>query len=393
VALLLAWTLALASVSAADNLPQTAPPKTAAPPGVELAQTISMITGVAISPLIGVSAVGAWKYFKTPGPQRAALPWFAQPWFWLPALWLVAAVFAKDALGPVVPTALKKPFDMAELFENKLSALVAAGAFVPFVISVFPGAPGTDAAITGAPVLATIHFASLGNVLLVPFALAAFAIVWLASHAINILILISPFGTVDAALKAFRFFLLSTVAATSFVDPYVGAVWALLLIVICYLLAGWSFRMLVFGTVFAWDILTRGRKRYVPGLSDVSAFTSRKTQKVPIRTYGRLVREEQGRLVFCYRPWLVLRSQTLVLPEHDMAIGRGFWNPNLLAVESDSAVSLFWFPPRCRTHEEFLARFCGGADVRDVGLRGIWRWLTELCGFRRRDPARALETA
>jgi hypothetical protein len=44
----------------------------------------------------------------------------------------------------------------------------------------------------------------LYNALMVPIAMAAFFIVFLASNAINILILLSPFTTVDAALKGFR---------------------------------------------------------------------------------------------------------------------------------------------------------------------------------------------
>src|SRR6266545_7952096 len=64
-------------------------------PGVELAQTLSTVTGVAISPLLGVGAVGAWKYYHTPPEKRARLPWFAQPAFWIPALVLVAIVGIK----------------------------------------------------------------------------------------------------------------------------------------------------------------------------------------------------------------------------------------------------------------------------------------------------------
>src|SRR6185295_9560396 len=45
-------------------------------PGIEAAQTLSMITGVAISPLLGVGAVGAWKYFETPEDKRANLVWY-----------------------------------------------------------------------------------------------------------------------------------------------------------------------------------------------------------------------------------------------------------------------------------------------------------------------------
>src|SRR5262249_31281220 len=96
-------------------------------PGLEAAQALSTITGVAISPLLGVSAVGAWKYFKTPAERRGKLPWFAQPWFWGTGLFLVALVFLKDVIGTGMPPALKKPFDVAEAFENKISALLAAG--------------------------------------------------------------------------------------------------------------------------------------------------------------------------------------------------------------------------------------------------------------------------
>jgi len=44
-------------------------------PGLEAAQAISTITGVAISPLLGVSGVGIVKYFKTAPDKRAKLPW------------------------------------------------------------------------------------------------------------------------------------------------------------------------------------------------------------------------------------------------------------------------------------------------------------------------------
>src|SRR5688572_16573201 len=106
-------------------------------PGLEAAQAISTITGVAISPLLGVSAVGAWKYFKTPVENRARLPWYAQPWFWVPAMLLVILAFVKDTFGTALPTAVKKPFDVAEAMENKISGLVAAGAFVPLIAAIF----------------------------------------------------------------------------------------------------------------------------------------------------------------------------------------------------------------------------------------------------------------
>lgn len=107
-------------------------------PGQQFAQTISMITGVAISPLMGVGGVGAWQYFHARTPeQKAKLPWYANPMFWVPALLLVGACFLKDSAGVALPAVLKKPFDVAETVEHKISGLVATGAFVPIAASIF----------------------------------------------------------------------------------------------------------------------------------------------------------------------------------------------------------------------------------------------------------------
>ena len=166
-----------------------------ATPGIALAHATSEITGVAISPMLGVSAVGAWKYFHARTPQqRARLPWFAQPWFWIPAFVLVTACFLKDTVGIAAPRLLKKPLDVADAIEHKISGLIATGAFVPLVIAVFPRAK-PEAALPGPNgFLAAIDLSWLGNGLLVPVAMLAFFIVFLASNAINILILLSPFS-------------------------------------------------------------------------------------------------------------------------------------------------------------------------------------------------------
>src|ERR1041385_5600321 len=78
-------------------------PSTATQPGVQMAKTLSEITGVAISPLLGVSVVGVIKFYQTKPADRSKLPWFAQPWFWIPALIVVAICFAKDTAGTALP--------------------------------------------------------------------------------------------------------------------------------------------------------------------------------------------------------------------------------------------------------------------------------------------------
>ena len=356
-------------------------------PGREIAQTISMITGVAISPLLGVSAVGAWKWMEAKTPeQRARLPWFANPLFWVPALLLVAACFAKDTLGTAAPTALKKPFDVAEAVENKVSGLVATGAFVPIAASIFH-APGADAAALSSAGFAAINLSWLYNAIMVPVSMIAFFLVFLASNSVNILILLSPFTTVDAALKAFRLFLLSTVTVTAFVNPWIGAAWALIIILISYLIAGWSFRMSLFGTIFVWDFFTRRRKRFMPDKVANKMFLARRIKKVPARTYGTLRRDRHGNLVLTYRPWLVLPARTLTLPEGKHEAGRGLLYSEILRVEGDDAKSVLLLPPRYRGHEEELVHIYGFAGTRDIGLRAAWQWLKGMFGFRSRPQA------
>ena len=359
-------------------------------PGVEAAQALSTITGVAISPLFGVSAVGAWKYYNTPSKKRAQLPWFAQPYFWAPGLALILAVFIKDVLGTGMPTLLKKPFDVLEVFENKLSALIAAGLFVPLIAAIFRSTAGNASSFVAGISLAMIDFSPLLNVLIVPFAVLIFLIVFLAFHVIHVLILVSPFGVVDAALKAARMFVLYTVTLASFASPYLGAALSFVIIIISCFIAGWTFRTTVFGTVFAWDFLTLRQARFRPKPTGNWVFTARRIEKTPVRSYGKLSRGEQGQLVLKYRPWLVLPHRELILPAGSYAVGRGLLYSEVFLKEDGSARTMLDLPPRYRTHEHEVAAAYGLSEVQDVGVvkgfKAVWRWLRELAGFGPRTP-------
>lgn len=116
--------------------------------GEDAAKAISMVTGVAISPLLGVGVVGAWEWFSVKSAERARLPWFASPWFWVPALLIVLAIGVKDLAGTGLPPGVKKPIDALEVVENKISGLIAAGAFVPLVASIFSSPSGDGGAVS-----------------------------------------------------------------------------------------------------------------------------------------------------------------------------------------------------------------------------------------------------
>ena len=352
-------------------------------PGQQIAQTISLITGVAISPLMGVGAVGAVEWWKAKTPeQKAKLPWFANPLFWVSALLLVAACFVKDSAGIVLPPGLKKPFDVAETIEHKISGLVATGAFVPIAASIFHSSGTGDGAWLSAAGFAAVDLSWLYNALMVPIAMVAFFIVFLASNAVNILILLSPFGTVDAALKVFRTSIIASIAVTSFANPWLGALWALIVIAFCYLIAGWSLRLSHFGLVFIWDFLTRRCNRFTPDRTVNKMFLGRKINKVPARTYGKLSRDAKGNFVLDYRPWLVLPARTLMLPAGKYAVGRGLFTSEILNLDGDDARIVLLLPPRYRSHEDELAAVYGMTEVRNTGLRAAWQWIKSMLGFK-----------
>jgi hypothetical protein len=385
-----AVTSALARTNAVPAEPVVvAPAASATSPGLELARTISLITGVAISPLLGVGTVGAWEYFSTPPDKRHHLNWYAHPAFWIPALLLVALVALKDILGTAAPSVLKKPFDVAELIENKISGLVAAGAFVPLIIKVFGphSTEGAQAWMSFGPKaawFATIDGAAVLNTLLTPFAIIAFVLVWLASHAISILIVLSPFTMVDALLKGVRLLVLLLVTVTYFLNPYVGAAFALLIIIASYFLAGWSFRLLVLGGVYAWDYLTGRCTRFRPQAEACWMFTAADMGSAPVRTYGRLLRAEDGQLAFEYGPWILLKKRTVALPPGTYAVGRGLFYSEIL-LQGEREKTFLLLPPRYRSHEEVVAQAYALAEVKDVGwrkgFRGACTMLKGLAGF------------
>ncbi len=347
-------------------------------PGAQMARTLSEITGVAISQLLGVGVVGAMQYFRVQHEaEKARLPWFASPWFWVPALLVVAVCFLKDTAGAALPTAVKKPLDVIETVEHKISGLVATGAFVPIAVSLMHdvGRSGSSFSSLG---FAALDFHWLSNLLMTPVAMILFFVVFLASNAINILILLSPFTVVDAALKGFRTTILASVVASAYANPWLGAAWALVVVVISYFIAGWSFRLSHFGMEFIWDYATFRSRRFTPDAQENKLFLSRKINSVPARTYGKLSRDGQGNLVLSYRPWLVLPRRTMTLPAGNYEAGHGLFYSEILRVEAGAAKTMILLPPRYQGHESQLVKIYALTGSREVGLRAAWSWLKNM---------------
>jgi hypothetical protein len=172
------------------------------------------------------------------------------------------------------------------------------------------------------------------------------------------------------------------VAGTAWLNPWLGAAFAIVVIFVSYFFAGWSLRLTHFGFVFLWDLFTGRSNRFQPDAVSNKMYLSRKLNKVPARTYGRLSRDAAGKLILTYRPWLILPQRTLELPEGTYETGRGLLYSEILHVEGNEAKSVLLLPPRYRGHEDELGRIYGFNGTRDVGLRAMWKWFKELCGFK-----------
>lgn len=375
--------------------------------GIELAEAVSQTTGIAISPLLGVGALGAWTYFQAPQAQREQLPWFAQMWFWLPALGLVALLVAKDPLLGLVPV-VKKPLDALDVVEDKVSAVLASAVVVPMLIAVFSrsfAAGDVTAAASGPPFLLAAAFPAFlsgaaGKVVIalsVVGMMAAFFITWLAAHTINVLILLSPFGPLDTLLRAVKGLVLMALMIATLIAPVLGLLVSVLIIVVAWRVAGWSFRFTVFGSVVAWDILTFERRRVVPETEPMRAFSGPGLAGIAPRTYGELRRQGDGPPVFAYRPWLLLPERRIALPADGLAVGKGLFAPVMIgAAEGESESKHFVrFPPRFLGHEEALAERLGAERVRLLGVRrhlgGLVAWVRESFSGARERVASQLD--
>jgi hypothetical protein len=375
----------LASAQVAPDAARTVLPSTDRLPGVDLAEGVSQLTGVAISPLLGVSSVGLWRWWQTPEAARSGLPWFCHPIAWGVGFSLLGLCFLKDFFGTAAPPLLKKPFDVLELFENKISGLIACSAFLPFAVAQF----SQHLPQLQAREIPKVQFASMMGVsgfdpwvLVIPLAVAAFLVVWLFCHAINVLVALSPFGFIDAGLKLFKLALLSTVVGSAMFNPYAGEVVSLLIIFIASLLASWAFRLTVFGTLFGLDVLLprRARRRACP--TEPHAFLAHALAGVPVRTYGRLVRDPPGEVTFVYRPWLILPRRTVPLPSGQVCVAKGLLFPSLLhQVNPERRRMIVMFLPRYRSQETAIASYFQIAHVEESrlmkGLHAIRSWLAD----------------
>jgi hypothetical protein len=353
--------------------------------GHALATSLSQATGTNVSPVLAMAAMGGYRWYTTPAASRASLPWHQQPWFW----GACALVVAFLTVSTVVP-GLRHPAEVVNAQVQQVSS----------VLTVFLSAAGlataandpTQRALAAiGEVLVPSAFAGgssgaalggLASVLAWPVAFALGVVVagavWLLFQALTVLaFLLSPIGIIGpVAVRLAKLAVLLTLVVATAISPTLGAVVAGVIVALAFLVAGWAFRLVTFGSVLSWDILTFRREK-PNATGPVSAFSSR-LPGVPRRSWGTLTVNEDGRLAFAWKPWLVLPSRCVPVPSAGV-VGVGLLSPVLFAGADLGGVEVARFPPRYRGSQAELAAALGGLPVVDVplvkGLRAALAWV------------------
>ena len=359
--------------------------------GEVLNQAFVALTGEAVNPLFGVTAMGIYNYAKAPDHLREHLPIYDQPIIWGPLLAIILLMLFNSTICEAVPF-LKVPLNALGDIVNKAGAV----AVLPLVVKMFADAVAQPAAEQLAGLSNTLFpvahaggggametaWLSLGWVAGALVGFVVYASIWLTFNVVDVLILVCPFPGIDALLKSLRLAIIGVLAGTYHLSPTLSLVLAIVLTLVCLPLAGWSFRLSVFGLIFSTDILFL-RKGVADG-GRVRAFAGdglAARHGVPMRSWGWLERDRSAGLVFSYRPWLVLPRRSVVLGDTErFACGRGLLNPFLVA-DADPDTPWLRLPPRYRGREAEIVGVFGLRRAVDCGVSGALRsWLAGFFG-------------
>ncbi len=289
-----------------------------------LSQEVAQITGLALNPILCMSALGAYSYFSAPEQARPTLPWHLSPEFWGPLTAVLGMIFLKDTFGVAFPKLLKSPLDAVEiLFEKNTSALIALPVLLTSVTqgefqqlqqlsqqtcdALFPvavAAGSADAALNTGVDLLLMTMTSITATMI-------FIAVWVLSQAFNVLILLCPFSIGDALLAAAKNALVLLIIGLS--GTYMGALLSGVVIAFAFYLFPKTLRLVVFGTVMSHDLvfykLLRSRAGSLSA-DGTRSFSSCSFGRIPPLTYGKLVLKDDL-LIFSYRSCLFFSKKTV----------------------------------------------------------------------------------
>jgi hypothetical protein len=381
--------------------------------GEVLSKEIARTTGIALNPILCMSALGAYRYFSTDAVNRATLPWHAQPLFWGSLSVVLFLIFLKDSGKLALPKVLMVPLDAAEtLIEKKGTALLA----LPLLFSlVYHGdyeqlhqvsqqaaallLPVVQAAAAPEAAAAAVS-GPASTILTLVTVYALFGLVWVVSHALNMLILLSPFSLLDLFLATTRNSLAGAIMVLA--GTLYGTALALVTIAVSVWLFPRALRLVIFGTIVSFDLVVHrlpGKKNDSKGpASGIGAFTSCSMGPVRPRTYA-VLGQQQGRLVVTPRPFILWPGKTFVTPvrTRDCALRPGLLSATIVwhdpASHAGTEIQIFRLRPRyCLAPEQVAAALAIPLTSESSLAARVSSWITWLATLFQKPPRIAIET-
>src|SRR5581483_11199001 len=131
---------------------------------------------------------------------------------------------------------------------------------------------------------------------------------------------------VDWILKSARLGALAVLLIAIAINPWLGAAVSVVYALLALLIAGWSFRLMIFGAVFTGDFMTMRWRREKVRSDQVAVFSDSGLDGVPVRTWGRVSPDGAGGVVFRFRklPTFTVKEIPIRAP---LFVGRGLVSP------------------------------------------------------------------
>lgn len=369
--------------------------------GEVIALEISKVTGFAISPILGISVLGAYTYYTTPPAERGQVPWHARVEFWGPLLAVLLGIILKDSSKVALPKVIMMPLDAIEtLLEKNVSAVL--GLLV--ILSSITGRGMEQLQLAGhearfslvstayADISAgTVAPASTGVIelgMLTMLVTVVFGLVWVVSQSFNFLIFLCPSSWLDLLLTTFKNTIIAVLLGATLIHPFLGLLVSGIIIAISVFLFAKSYRFVIFGTMFSSDILLKKYNKDQVKSTHIKAFSSSALSDIPSLSYGKLS-AQNSKLVFHYRPWLVMpgKSVSTSYDCEECNAGIGTLSPVIVMTgkNDNSNIVLFRLRPLYKSHEDIVAEKLGLRGIKDVAfgksLRDGYNWLKEQLGL------------
>lgn len=361
-----------------------------------ISEELSEMTGKAVSPLLGMTVIGWFRNLCTEEQYKPLLPWYYQAKFLQFSLVSLLILTLKDTLfAPLGP--LKKPLDAVGEIVHGISGIVALPTTIIYFADslsnpiaenltsltnwILPSAYAAEGSLSH-PLSGS--FLLFGQVFGVAVGLLLFSSIWMLGNIVEILIFLCPISFVDTILIGIRSTTISIILFLTYINPILGGILALVILVLSLGICGWSFRLFTYGLVYCGDILRRKWRTLKVDREGVLAFSGTGIPRLKSRFLGRIYVEEKE-LVFTYYPYLVLPKKRISISTQstdrsEINVVSGLLTPSLVQVDSlsGSRLRLFHLPPRYRRREHSVADYLNltvNQDLRVQRERGWWGWL------------------